>query len=126
MLDALHAGRVAPHRPYLRFVEADALAHPRSQDEIARAIGDRRREQVVVVLDADADDALSAEVLVIEKMRLLDLAAARERDDVAPVLDGVDRSDGGDVLACFESDEIDDRAPLALGAACGIWNTLFT
>src|SRR5690606_15027464 len=113
-LDALYARRVAAHGAHLRLIEADALSQARPQDEVTRTVGNGGREEQVVVLDADADDALFTEVLVVEERRLLDLAAARQRDDVAPVLDGVDRRDGGDALTLFEADEVDDGAPLGV------------
>ena len=44
-------------------------------DELARAVGERGGEELIAVLDLDADDALLAEVLVLGDLGLLDLAA---------------------------------------------------
>ena len=71
----LHADRAAAHRADLVLREADRLALLRGDEELALAVGERGREELVVVLDLHADDALLAEVLVLGHLGLLDLTA---------------------------------------------------
>ena len=74
-LDGLHADRAAAHRAHLLLGEADRLTLLGGDQELARAVGERGREQLIVVLDLHADDALLAEVLVLGDLGLLDLTA---------------------------------------------------
>ena len=113
-VDRLDAHRGAPHRPDLLLVEADGHARARRDDDLPLAVGDRGAEQAVALLDAHADDALLAEVLVLGDVGLLDEAVARERHDVGALLHLADGRDGGDLLAGLHADEVDDGATLGV------------
>src|SRR5690606_834083 len=111
-LDGLDACRVAPRGPHLLLVEADALALLRRDQKLARAVGDGGGQQLVVLGDFDADDALLAVVLIVEHARLFDLAAAGEGGDEQPFTELRDGRDRRDALALLKADEVDDGAAL--------------
>src|SRR5690606_7420788 len=77
-LDRLHARSVAAHGAHLRLVEADRLPGLGRDQEFGVAVRDAGREQLIALLDAHADDALVAVVLVLHQRGLLDLSAARD------------------------------------------------
>ena len=99
-------------------MEANALALASTEQQLRVPVGHRGRQQLIVLGDADPDDALLAEVLVVEDGGLLDLTTPGQRDDEAVVLDGLDGRDRRHALIGVEADEVHDRA--ALGVPGGL------
>ena len=78
------------------------------------AVGQRRVEELVAVVDLDADDALFAEVLVLVELRLLDLALARDRRPrTCPSRSSARATIAATFSPGLDPDEVHDRAPLA-------------
>src|SRR5581483_1744672 len=71
--DGLHAGGAAPHRTHIRLVEADRTAVVRADENLAVAVGQTNRVEVVALVDVDRDDAAGANVGERAQLRLLDL-----------------------------------------------------
>src|SRR5512141_1915255 len=63
-LDPLDARRVAPHRPRVGLGELDSHAEARPEENLPLSVRDLRREQLVVVVQLDRDDALLSRVSV--------------------------------------------------------------
>ncbi len=73
-VDRPHAHGRATGGAHLRLREADRLSELGGDQELALAVGERGREELVVPFDLDPDDALLPEVLVLHQLRLLESA----------------------------------------------------
>ena len=108
-----------PIGPHLVLGEADRL-WPRFVAMRSSRVPSVMRgvEELVALLDLDADDALLAEVLVLVELGLLDLPVACVSVTTnLPFSIFGHLDDGGDLLARLHPDEVHDRAALAVRGA---------
>src|SRR5450759_2195606 len=118
-LDPLDARRATPHGPRVGLGKLDPHAEARAEKHLPRAVRDLRREQLVVVLQLDRDDALLARVAVGREHGLLDEAALRREKEIQVVGKRARRRHRGHALPLPEREEVHERLPARRGAAGG-------
>src|SRR5690606_38541960 len=98
------------------------------QADFVIARGEDGPDQRVALLDVDGDDAVLAIVAEVGQARLLELAAARGKEDEEAVDEGgvlvllpvsLDAENRSNLLVGLEIEEVLDRAPLGGAAALG-------
>ena len=101
-------------------VEADGHAVVGGEEDDLLAVGDAGGDELVVLVDADGDDAAGHDVGEVLERGLLDGAVAGGEEDVLAVFFEVaDGEDGDDLLAGLEVDERGHGLALAGGADVG-------
>ena len=101
-------------------VEADGHAVVGGEEDDLLAVGDAGGDELVVLVDADGDDAAGHDVGEVLERGLLDGAVAGGEEDVLGVFFEVaDGEDGDDFFAGLEVDERGHGLALAGGADVG-------
>src|SRR5205823_8046705 len=93
-----HAGRRATHGPHGVLVEADGLAVAADHEDVVLATGLDDTYELVLVLEVDGDEPLTAGLVVLAHERLLDLPLLGGEEEIAAGLVGTGVDDGGDAL----------------------------
>src|SRR5262249_20626923 len=109
-LDPAHAARVATHASGGAGMEADRHSARGADDDVLPFVTHARREQLIALRQAHADDAAHTDVLVRAERRALDRAAFCAGDEIIAFAELLDRHDRGHARAGFEPDEVHERA----------------
>src|SRR2546422_318473 len=118
-LHAPHAVVVAAHRPGLVLLEADRLAVARGGDRLARAVRQANADHLVALLERDGDDARGPGARVLHEIRLLDQAATRREEHVAPFLELAHGQEGRELLLRLQAEHVRDAPPAPRAAGRG-------
>ncbi len=103
------------------FVEADGLARLGNDDEVVVTPGTADSEELVVLVDVDADGAGAAEVAVVVEGGLFDDAFLGAEDNACTIfLEAFDTDHGGDFFAFLDFEDIVEGA--AFGDAAAFWD----
>ena len=97
------------------FVKAHRFATVRKQHDVVLAVGNRRANQVVALVQVDGDDANLARVVEVVQRRFLDDAHGRGHEHKLirreSALVAGQRQHHGDFFAFLQREHVDDRAP---------------
>ena len=115
-LDAAHAVGGAAHRADVAFDEADRLAVPGADEDLALAVRQLHVDHRVAFFDAHGDDAAGARVRERRQLGLLDRALARAHHDEALIVELLHGEHRRELLARFHLHQVGDRLALAVGA----------
>src|SRR6185437_9876707 len=114
---AAHSVRGAAHGAHILFVEADAHAFLRGQEDDLVAVGHAGVHQFVIFINADGDDAARHHVAEVLERGLLDRAVAGGEENVlALFLQVAAFQHGAHALARLQSHQVADVLALAGGA----------
>ncbi len=114
---AAHAAGVTAHAAHVVFVETNRFAAVRKQHHVVLAIGERRANQVVTVVEVDCDDAGFLRTAEVFKRRLLHGAHAGTHKDELVRVEVFGRHDRRNLLAILQREQIDDRLAARIAAA---------
>ena len=118
--DAAVAEGGATHGAEVLLVEADGHAVVGGEEDDLLAVGDLGGDELVVLVDADGDDAAGHDVGEVPEGGLFDGAVAGGEEDVLVVfVEVADGEDGDDFFAGLEVDERGHGFALAGGADVG-------
>src|SRR3569623_1010705 len=106
--DTAHAARGAAHRPHMGIVETHTFAGAAAQQHVAVAGGDGDTDQMIVFAQFERDDAAGARPREFGQRRFLHRAAGGRHEDEFVFFIFADRQNGGDALAFFQRQQIDD------------------
>ncbi|ABA48200.1 val start codon [Burkholderia pseudomallei 1710b] len=116
-LHPAHAARLAAHRPHVVLVETHRLAGVGEQHHVVRAVGDRRADQVIAVVEANRDDALLHRAAERFERRLLDRAQSRRHEHVLVGREFLHGQHDIDLLAVLQREHVDDRTAARVARA---------
>src|SRR5581483_1388466 len=113
-VDAAHAVRGAAHRAHIALVEANCHTEMRRQEDQLRAVGDARGHKLIVLVDADGDNAAGHHVRKILERRLLYRPLLRGEEDVLALLFEIaHRQNRAHIFARLQIEQALDRLAFA-------------
>mmetsp|Transcript_70446 Transcript_70446/g.165983 ORF Transcript_70446/g.165983 Transcript_70446/m.165983 type:complete len:904 (-) Transcript_70446:3267-5978(-) len=109
---AAHTAGGAAHRAHIVFVEANGLATVAEQHHVVVAIGQRRADQVIALIQVNGNDAGLAGVAEVLQRGLLHRAHGRSHEDEVILREAAELAGewqhDGDLLAGLQREHVDD------------------
>ena len=106
--NAAHTGRRAAHRAHVVLLEANGAPVAGDQHEVFGARAQLHPGQLVVVGQANGDEATAPHIAEVVQRRALDCAARRRHDNGSVLLSAGEGQRGGHALPCLGGNDIGD------------------